>query len=102
MSLKSRTKHVLKIALADNPAANDLITNIASSGAAGLVGSAPAASVAPTVTYTAGSAPYAADGTLTVANGASVTALDAYSLALEALRQVAAIQTKLTARGVTL
>lgn len=101
MSISSRTRRLLGIALTDKDAAADLEKNLATATGS-LVGTAPAASTPATVTYTTGSAPYTADGSLTVANGASVTALEAYSLALELQRQITAIQTKLTARGVTL
>lgn len=102
MSLKSRTIKYLQIALTDLAAANDLATVVNGASGHGLAGSASAATVPAAITYTAGSAPYTADGSLTVANGASVTAPEAFSLALEVQRQVTAIQAALTARGVTL
>lgn len=101
-SLKQRTKTAIRQSMTDDVAAKDLISVVDSAGAGSLAGSAGAAPTTTAITYTAGSAPYTADGTLTVANGASVTAVDAFSLALECKRELDAIKVILSARGVTL
>lgn len=102
MSISVRTRKYLEIAVTDNKAADEIVTALNADTGESLNGSATAATTPAVVTYTAGSAPYTADGTLTVANGASLTALDAFSLALEVQRQLTAVVAQLHTRGVTL
>jgi hypothetical protein len=99
MSLKSRTLAYLKLALSDNAAANDIAAN---SGGGGLVGTAPAATIPVAVTYTASADSYSAGGALTIAAGATPTVVELLHYIKELQKQITAIQTKLTARGVTL
>jgi hypothetical protein len=99
MALKPTTRRAIEQALVSPSSARDLIDSI---GSGGFAGTAPAASTPVAVTYTAAADSYSAGGALTIANGGTPTVVELLHYIKELQRQITAIQTKLTARGVTL
>lgn len=98
MSIKASTLRLLGIALTSTSAAKDL----ASAAGGSLSGSAPAATTPVAVTYTASADTYTAIGSLTIAAGATPTVVELLHYLKEHQKQITAIQSALTARGITL
>lgn len=101
MGLSTKTKTAIKRSIFPQSASAEVIAAVdASTAATG--GLAPStAAVHTVVTWSAATPAYAADGTLTIANGGTPTVVELQSFLAEVQRELAAINAILLAQGIT-
>lgn len=100
MALSEKASSVLGVALADIQATNEIVT-ILNASAAGQAIAPSAAVVPPAITYTATASTYVADGTLTIAAGATPTVVELLNYCQELQRSITQLQAVLHAHGLT-
>src|SRR4051812_45730382 len=98
MAISNQTRRYLEVALTNKGAAKEIVTAL-NSGAGASSPSSPVVPVA--ITYTASASAYAADGTLTIANGSTPTVAELLDFCIELRANIVSLQAVLHSHGLT-